>query len=90
MKRPRTSFNVVTKGPVASAGSILYLSNISGISVPKIAAKIITANSDMLTVRANSIPLLNKILYPNITTEQISPLIMATENSFDSLALLEI
>jgi len=53
MNKPRTSFKVVTNGPVASAGSILYLSRIKGISVPKIAAKIITVNKEILTTSPN-------------------------------------
>ena len=40
-------------GPVASAGSILYLSNSRGIKVPKIAAKMTTVNKDMLTTNPN-------------------------------------
>ena len=36
-------------GPVARAGSILFLFKINGMNVPNRAAKIITVNSDMLT-----------------------------------------
>ena len=42
---------MVIKGPVARAGSILYLSSTKGIKVPKSAAKIITAIRDILTVK---------------------------------------
>ena len=49
MNNPKTSFNVVTKGPVASAGSIFHLSSSNGISVPNIAAKNMTVNKDKLT-----------------------------------------
>ena len=48
---PSTSFKVVMKGPVAKAGSILYLSRSKGISVPNIADEIITVNNDILTTR---------------------------------------
>ena len=51
MNKPSTSFTVVIKGPVASAGSILYLSSTKGTKVPKSAAKIITAIRDILTVK---------------------------------------
>ncbi len=49
MNNPSTSFKVVTKGPVANAGSILYLFKISGIKVPKIPAKTITTKREILT-----------------------------------------
>ena len=39
------SLIVVIKGPVASAGSILYFCNDKGINVPNNAAKIITVKS---------------------------------------------
>ena len=51
MKRPMMSLDVVIKGPVARAGSTLYLFKTSGTKVPNIAAKIITETSAMLTVR---------------------------------------
>lgn len=44
------SFAVVTKGPVASAGSMLYLFNTNGTNVPKSAAKVMTESSARLTV----------------------------------------
>ena len=71
-------------GPVASAGSILYFSKVSGIKVPKSAAKIITANKEMLTV------MLIFILYPSanieasIIMDQIKPFNNPTLNSFIS------
>ena len=51
MNNPNTSFKVVTKGPVARAGSILYLFNISGIIVPKSPANTITTKSEILTTK---------------------------------------
>jgi hypothetical protein len=39
----------VIKGPVASAGSILFLCKINGINVPIIAAKTTTTNREILT-----------------------------------------
>ena len=42
-------------GPVASAGSILYLSKVSGIKVPK-SAKMMTAKRAMLTVALSHTP----------------------------------
>ena len=56
MNKPTTSFIVVINGPVARAGSTLYLFKIKGINVPKIAATIITVKSEILTTRPNSIP----------------------------------
>jgi len=43
---------VVIKGPVAKAGSILYLCNNKGMSVPKLPAKKITDKRVVLTVTA--------------------------------------
>ena len=40
MNNPTTSFIVVINGPVARAGSTLYLFKTKGINVPKIAATI--------------------------------------------------
>ena len=42
-------------GPVARAGSILYLSKVKGTNVPKSAAKTITASKERLTVKLKSI-----------------------------------
>ena len=39
------------KGPVARAGSTLYLFNTKGTKVPNMAAKIITDTKAMLTVK---------------------------------------
>ena len=44
---------MVINGPVARAGSILYLLSSNGINVPKIAATIITAKREKLTTRPN-------------------------------------
>ena len=46
----RMSFNVVIKGPVARAGSILYLFRNKGVNVPNRAAKIMTVNREILIV----------------------------------------
>ena len=62
---------MVIKGPVASAGSILYFSNVRGINVPNKAAKIITANKEILTVRLSPIPYPNPNAAPNIIKEQM-------------------
>jgi len=43
------SFTVVIKGPVARAGSILNLFNMSGVNVPNKDAKMITINNEILT-----------------------------------------
>jgi hypothetical protein len=51
INKPIISLVVVINGPVAKAGSILYLCKIKGIHVPKTAAKIITQNKDKLTVK---------------------------------------
>ena len=56
MNSPKTSLMVVINGPVANAGSILYLFKVNGIKVPNSAAKIITASSEMLTVMLNGSP----------------------------------
>lgn len=54
MNKPKTSFAVVMNGPVASAGSIPYLSRIRGTDVPNKLAKMITVRSERLTVKANA------------------------------------
>ena len=73
------------KGPVASAGSISYLSKINGIKVPITAAKTITTNKEALTTIPKSI--VPKILaIPKISEEQIRPLKSPTNNSFPNLA----
>ena len=46
MTMPIMSLVIEINGPVASAGSILNLSKVSGTKVPKIDAKTTTANSD--------------------------------------------
>jgi hypothetical protein len=50
VSRPKMSFRVVTKGPVANAGSTFRRSMASGITVPNMAAVRITLNRAMLTV----------------------------------------
>ena len=44
---------VVIKGPVARAGSILYLFKINGTNVPNNAAKTMTVKRDIQTVMGN-------------------------------------
>ena len=53
MKIPTISLAVVINGPVASAGSILNLDKVKGTNAPKILAKIITVNNEMLTLLLN-------------------------------------
>ena len=65
-------------GPVAKAGSILYLSKVSGINVPNKAAKMITDNSAILTVMLNKRLQPNKYAASKIMLEQIIPLTKAT------------
>ena len=43
MRSPNISFDVVTKGPVAIAGSVLSFLRISGIEAPTIVAVIMIA-----------------------------------------------
>ena len=81
---PNISFEVVIKGPVAIAGSILNLFNTRGIKVPKTVAKITTQNNAKLTVIVNA-KLSEKIkLYKNIKDEQTNPFISPTLNSLNS------
>lgn len=47
------SFKVVTKGPVANAGSILYFARTRGIKLPKVAANSIVINKETLTAKPN-------------------------------------
>ena len=75
---------MVIKGPVASAGSILYFSNVRGINVPNKAAKTITANNEILTVRLSSMLYHNANVAPNMITEQIIPFNSPTPNSFSN------
>ena len=77
IKSPTTSFKVVINGPVAKAGSTLYLLRSNGMRVPNIAAKIITANNDMLTTKPNvEFPKANAMAKINI--DKKVPLIKAT------------
>ena len=84
MNKPSTSFTVVIKGPVASAGSILYLSSTKGTKVPKSAAKIITAIRDILTVKDIELGYPISEVMIMISPEQIIPFNKATPNSFMS------
>lgn len=54
MNKPTISFRVVINGPVATAGSTFTLFNINGITVPAIAAKMITANNATEIDKVNS------------------------------------
>ena len=60
MNRPIISLTVVIKGPVANAGSILYLLSVNGTKVPNNAANTITANNEILTVILKLVPNPNK------------------------------
>ena len=51
IKSPTTSFRVVINGPVARAGSILYLLRSRGMRVPNMAATKMTANKEILTTK---------------------------------------
>lgn len=79
---PKMSLVVVINGPVATAGSILNLLSVRGISVPKIADITITVNSATLTVIAKLMPILNRKQIPKTRTEQMNPLTKPTPNSF--------
>ena len=82
MNKPKTSFTVVIKGPVAKAGSILYFSKVKGINVPKTAAKTITANNEMLTVMLSAKLYPKLKAAPRIMIEQIIAFRSPTPNSF--------
>ena len=75
------SLIVVINGPVASAGSILYRFKVKGMKVPNIAAKIVTASKEILTVRHRG------RLYPRANAqhkmiiEHINPLNKPTASS---------
>mgnify|MGYP004288339891 FL=1 len=77
IKSPTTSFRVVINGPVARAGSILYLLRSRGIRVPNMAATKMTANKEMLTTKP-------KVEFPKakamakINIDKNAPLIKAT------------
>ena len=58
-------------GPVAKAGSILYLLSTKGINVPKIAATTITVNNEILTTKPKlkppkTVPINNMMSESNI------------------------
>ena len=80
--RPRMSFTVVMKGPVARAGSILYLFKTSGMKVPNKPAKRMTQSSAMLTVMLMFMDSLKIRLYTRMMMEQTKPFTKATINSF--------
>lgn len=54
------SFIVVTKGPVATAGSTLTFFSINGIAEPTIVAKTMIIISETDRIAENKIPLLNR------------------------------
>lgn len=60
MLKPNTSFMVVTKGPVATAGSAPNFLSIRGIVAPTTVAKIIITRSEMERTMENLISALNK------------------------------
>ena len=72
-------------GPVAKAGSILYLSKVSGINVPNKAAKMITDTSAILSVMLNKSLLTNNYAANKIMFVHIIPLTKATPSSLISL-----
>ncbi len=82
---PIMSLEVVIKGPVANAGSILYLCKISGTQVPNTAAKIITAQSDILTEMLSRNESLKARLKSNSIKLQSIALSSPTPNSLISL-----
>ena len=84
MNNPKTSLSVVTNGPVAKAGSILYLFMINGIIEPITAAKRITTNNATLTV-IPSRKSENAVAIPKIHKEQINPFNKPIMVSFKSL-----
>lgn len=83
------SFVVVIKGPVARAGSILYLCKTNGMIVPKIPAKKITEIKAILTVmeilQLIVSPCGKKILYMKIKLEQTNPLVSPVNISLTTL-----
>jgi len=79
------SFTVVMNGPVARAGSILFLLRIKGINVPNIAANIITLRREILTVMLNAKLNPKIIVTNNIIIEHIIPFNKPTPNSLINL-----
>ena len=79
---------VVINGPVANAGSILYLFNIKGTKVPKSPAYVNTATRDTPIVRAkvNHFLLTSKKL---MLKAHIKPLNKATRSSLKSFLKID-
>ena len=69
------------KGPVAKAGSIMYLFNNSGIIVTSTAAKIITVNYDKLTTNP-SLTVAKTQAIPKIILANSIPFNTSTDASF--------
>ena len=91
MISPIISFAVVINGPVASAGSILRFSNMSGINAPNSAAKTITHNNDIPTVVLSALSKPKSIVTIKIIPAQITPFKSPTLSSFISLvAMLDV
>ena len=84
MNSPTTSFNVVINGPVANAGSILYLFKTNGINVPKIAATTITVNKEMLTTKPIFTPP-KAVPIPKMISDSKTPFRTPTKVSFQIL-----
>jgi len=75
----------VIKGPVASAGSILYFSSVRGVNAPKRAANTITASKEILTVKLRPIGYPRPNVAAKIISEQIIPFNNPTSNSLNNL-----
>ena len=84
MNNPTTSFIVVINGPVANAGSTLYLFKIRGMNVPNMAATRITVKRDILTTRPSSIPP-KTVAIPKINKDNKIPFTTPTRVSFQIL-----
>ena len=75
-------------GPVANAGSTLYLFNSKGINVPKIEENMITEKIEMLTIKLIDIWYASKSVIKNIMDEHANPFIIDIKNSRDSLVIM--
>ena len=75
-------------GPVANAGSILYLFKNKGVNVPKIEENMITEKIEMLTTKLIDIWYASKSVIKNIIDEHAKPFIIDIINSRDSLLIM--
>ena len=80
---------VVINGPVANAGSILYLFNIKGTKVPKSPAYVNTATRDTPIVRAKLKSLLVNQQKINAMKAHIKPLNKSTRSSLKSFLKID-